>query len=439
VGDTTGLPKFAEAHRLADSASPSLPAQGDLLSRGGQVKGAVTGSLPGGEQGTLAHYTYSYTTTDSDHHTETHHRFFTIVVTAVPESIGFMPALGFAGSESEMSGFGAAPGESVQVDLGGDKGLDGAHCYRYKGASENFTRQLLSPALVDWLARSESDLGFELADGVLCTSRKGYLEDGAALEALCAEAAHLTAAIRSESEEEEGTGGAAAAAAKDPNASDPRVEAALREVAIDPPADVNAAEATFRRHVSRSPRAIWRSLGYAVVIAAVLNVPGAAIPILLAVAGSWIALAAIEALLVAITFFFVFRKEVRQTAQGSAGEAFFRGYARSRGMKLEEPLHFAATHAEARLAWKPDRVLTGPLPGGGEGSLCIHGDGSKRADRIAVVAGPAGPVAESELEAEPKGLSAKDLDTYLEQLAGEDALRSASPETAVPRATTAPQ
>jgi hypothetical protein len=29
-------------------------------------------------------------------------------------------------------------------------------------------------------------------------------------------------------------------------------------------------------------------------------------------------------------------------------------------------------------------------------------------------------VAESELEAEPQGLTTKDLDTYLEQLAGED-------------------
>jgi hypothetical protein len=89
-------------------------------------------------------------------------------------------------------------------------------------------------------------------------------------------------------------------------------------------------------------------------------------------------------------------------------------------MRLEEPLRFAATHAEAKLPFRPDRVLTGPLPGGGEGSFCIYGDGSKREDRVAVVAGPAGPVAESELEAEPQGLTTKDLDTYLEQLAGED-------------------
>jgi hypothetical protein len=426
MNDDSGLTKFAAAHGLTTGGSAALPQEGDLLNRGGQVKGAGTGSLPGGETGTLAHYTYSYTTTDADHHSHTEHRYFTIVVTSIPESIGFMPSLGFSGAESEMAGAGAALGETVQVDLKGFPELHDAHCYRYKGASEIFTRRLVSPALLDWLARSDTDLGFELSDGVLCTSRKGYLEDAKSLETLCADATHLTAAIRSESEEQQGTAGGESAAAKGPEA-DARVEAALREVAVLPPSDINAAAATFHRHVSRAPATIWRSLGYAIAIAAILNVPAAAVPILLAVAGAWVILAGIEVVLVAIIFFFVFRKEVRQTAQGAATEAFFRGYATARGMTLEEPLHFAATHAEAKLPWKPDRVLTGPLPGGGEGSLCILGDGSKRADRIAVVTGPAGPVAESGLEAEPQGLSTGDLDTYLAQLAGEDRATSAQP------------
>jgi hypothetical protein len=424
MDDDSGLGRFAAAHGLTDRVPGALPAEGDLLSRGGQVKDAAAGTLPGGEAATLAHYTYSYTTTDADHHSHTEHRFFTIVVTRIPESIGFMPALGFVGGESEMSGLGGELGEQVQVDLGGYPELHGAHIYRYKGASETFTQRLVSPALLDWLARSEADLGFELTDGVLCTSRKGYLEDAASLEGLCADATHLTAAIRAESQEEEGTGDAEATAAKGP-ATDPRVEAALREVAIDPPADVNAAAATFRSHVARSPRTIGRALRYAVLIAALLNIPAAAAPILLAVAGAWLPLAALELVLVGVLFFFIFRKEVRQTATGSATEAFFRGYAKARGLRVEDPLHFAATHAEAKLAWKPDRVMSGPLPGGGEGSLCILGDGSKRADRIAVVTGPAGPVAEAELEAEPQGLSTRDLDTYLAQLAGEDRTPSA--------------
>lgn len=415
----TPLETFAEAHGLAHSKTVSLPEQGNLLTRGGKVEGAVKGTLPGEVEGTLAHYTYTYTTTDSDNHTETHHRFFTIVVTQVPESIGFMPSLGFVGAESEMSGFGGSVGEAVKVDLGDDKGLEGSRCYRYKGSSESWTMQLFSPALVDWLARSEADFGFELANGVLCTSRKSYLEDAAALQNLCEEAAHVTAAIREESLEETASGHAEADAAKDPSLADPQMNQALTRVAVEPPATVNAAAPTFASHLRTSPSTFFWALGRAALITLVLNVPAAAIPILLIVAGSYAILAAIELALVAILFFFIFRKRVRVNAAKYGAEAFFRAYAKQRGLVLEEPLKFAATHAEAKLPFKPDRVLTGPLPGGGEGCLCVLGDGSKRADRVAVVAGPAGPVAESELEAEPQGLSAKDLDAYLEQLAGE--------------------
>jgi hypothetical protein len=414
------LQSYAKAQNLRFRAGGSLPPHGNLLTRGGQAENLVEGALPGGVDGTLAHYTYTYTTTDSDGHSETHTRRFTIVVTAVPESIGFMPSLGFAGPDSEMSGLGGGLEEVVKVDLGGDAGLKGSHCYRYKGASEVWTRRLFSPALTDWLARSERDLGFELGDGVLTTSRGGHLTDAAALTELCEEAAHLTAAIAAESDESSNGGAAEGNAAKDPKANDPRMEEALRAIAVDPPQSIGEAERVFRRHLARSPRTFIHALAYATAITLVLNIPGAAVPILLAVAGAWGPLAAIEGALIAIFAAFIFRKDLRESGRKYAAEAFWRSYAEGRGMRLEEPLHFAATHADAKLPFRPDRVMVGPLPGGGEGSFCVCGDGSKRADRVAVVAGPAGPVAESELEAEPQGLTTKDLDTYLEQLAGED-------------------
>lgn len=413
------LEAFAKAHNLPFRGSGSLPKQGNLLSRGGRVEGLVEGQLPGGIEGSLAYYTYTYETTDSDGNTESHTRRFTLVVTTVPQSIGFMPSLGFSGASSDMSGVGGAIGDVVKVDLGDDARLKGSRCYRYKGASEMWTRCLFSPALVDWLARSENDFGFELSDGVLTTSRTGYLVGGEALTGLCEEAAHITTAITIESDEGADTGSSASNAAKDPNAADPRTEAALAAVAIDPPVSINAAEGAFRGHTARSPHTLTRALGYAVVIALVLNFFGMAVPILLGIAGQWALLAAIELVLIAILTFFIFRKDMRVTGRKCSSEAFFRGYAKGRGMELEEPLHFAATHAEAKLSWRPDRVFAGPLPGGGEGCFCISGDGSKRSDRVAVVLGTAGPIAESELEAEPQGLTAKDLDTYLEQLAGE--------------------
>ena len=141
------LEAFAKARRLTFRESGALPPHGNLLTRGGHVEGLVEGSLPGGVDGSLAYYTYTYTTTDNDGHSETHTRRFTIVVTAVPQSIGFMPSLGFRGPKSEMTGIGSSLEEVVQVDLGGHAGLKGSRCYRYRGASEMWTRRLFSPAL----------------------------------------------------------------------------------------------------------------------------------------------------------------------------------------------------------------------------------------------------------------------------------------------------
>jgi hypothetical protein len=420
VSPSGSLERYAEERNLRFRSGGSLPPHGNLLTRGGRAEGLCEGTLPGGVDGTLAHYTYTFETTDSDGHSETHTRRFTIVVTAVPQSIGFMPALGFRGPRSEMSGIGGSLAEVVRVDLGDDARLKDSRCYRYKGAGEVWTRRLFSPAFVDWLARAEPDFGFELADGVLTSGRAGHLTDAAALTALCEEAAHLTGVIAAESDESSGIGTADDNAAKDPGAGDPRMEAALAAMALEPPDSIRAAEPACRRHLLESPATVWRALGRAALITALLNIPAAAVPILLALAGAWAILAAFELLVIAIVAFFIYRKDVRETSRKFAAEAFWRGYAESRGMKLEEPLRFAATHADAKLPFRPDRVLTGPLPGGGEGSFCVSGDGSRREDRVAVVTGPAGPVAESELEAEPQGLTTKDLDTYLEQLAGED-------------------
>jgi hypothetical protein len=430
VAPADAIAKFAELHGLAFSERSALPEQGDLLCRGGVVEGAAKGSLPGGIEGTLAHYTYTYTWTDSDDHTHHEKRLFTIVVTEVPESIGFMPYLGFSGSESKIAGLAGSLDDMRKLDLGGDKGLEGTSAYAYEGASESWTTQLFSPALIDWLARADGEFGFELANGVLCVGHDGYLNVAEKLEGLCGDAAHLANAIREESLEETATGGAEADAARDPDLADPQMEKALAEVAIASPKTIGEATGRFRSHLRRAPGTFFYALKYALILTVVLNIPGAAIPIVLAVQGAYALLAAIEGVLILIIFFFSFRRRVRDSGQKYAAEAFFRGYAKDRGLTLEEPLKFAATHAEAKLRFKPDRVFTGMLPGGVSGSLVLVGDGSKRADRIAVVAGPRGPVAESELEAEPQGLSAKDLDTYLEQLAGE--VKEAPAATAVP-------
>lgn len=413
------LAKFAADHGLAYPKTVQLPEQGSTLTHSdGKVEGAATGALPGGIEGSLVHFTYTYTWTDSDDHTHTEVRRFTLVVAQVPESIGFLPYMGFSGSDSNLSPM-AGGTEMTQVDLGKNPAFKGARACAYKGTSQSWLTQLLSPALVDWLARSEDDWGFELANGVLCAGRADYLNGADELKAVCEDAAHIAAAIREESLEEIDSGSAEVDAAKDPNAADPAMEKALAKVKTDVPAYLTAALPAYKSYARRSGETFFRAARFALLLTLVLNVPGAAIPIVTISEGAYTALAVIEGVLLLVIFLFAFRSRVGATSRKYAEEDFFRRYAAERQLKLEEPLHFAATHAEAKLPFKPDRVMTGPLPGSGEGSLVLCGDGSKRADRIAVVLGAKGPVAEAGLEAEAPGLSTKDLDTFLEQLAGE--------------------
>jgi hypothetical protein len=412
------LAKFAELHGLAFAPSADLPAQGNTLTRdGGKAEGTASGTLPGGIEGTLVHFTYVYTWNDSDNRTQSETRRFTLVVTRIPESIGFIPGLGFAGPGSQLSANAGAE-DMAPIHLDSVKALKRWSAFAYKGTSESWLAQLLSPAMVEWLTRCDEDFGFELAGGVLCAGRAGHLDEPRELEALCADAAHLATAIREESLEEVGTGGASEAA-RDPDAADPEMEAALKAVPLDPPADVTAARTAFAGHLRRSPPVLRRALRSGLIWALVLNIPSMAVPLLLIDSGQYALLAAIEAALVGLIAFFFYRRRVRAGAEKFAAEAFYRAYADERELTLVEPLHFAATHAEAKLPFRPDRVLSGPLPGGAHGALVLVGDGSKRADRIAVVAGPKGPIAEAELQAEAPGISAKLLDGYGERLSGE--------------------
>ncbi|HET7122280.1 MAG TPA: hypothetical protein VFI17_13640 [Solirubrobacterales bacterium] len=419
AADAGSLSKFAESHGLSYSPSAELPAQGSTLTReGAKVEGAATGALPGGIEGTLCHYTYTYTWTDSDDHTHSEERRFTLVVTQIPESIGFLPYMGFSGSESNLSAL-AGSTEMTKVELPYTEPFEGARACAFKGTSENWLAQLLSPALVEWLGRSEDDWGFELANGVLCCGRDGYLGDNAALATVCEDAAHIASAIRAESLEELDSGDGSRNAAKDPDASDPQMEKALAKVKTDPPEYLTAALPAYRSYARRAGATFLSALKFAVLLTLILNVPGAAIPIVTITEGAYAALAVIEGSLLLVIFFFAIRSKVKSASKKYAEEDFFRSYAEKRGLSLEEPLHFAAAHAEAKIPFKPDRVMSGPLPGGGAGSLVLCGDGSKRSDRIAVVLGPKGPLAEAGLESEAPGLSTKDLDTFFEQLAGE--------------------
>ena len=156
------LAAFAESHGLSFAGPVALPAQGATLTQGsGKVEGAATGALPGGIEGTLARFVYVHKSTDSDGHTTEERRPFTLVVTAIPESIGFVPYLGFSGPASKL--YPRAGGEDMApIALSMSEALKDGPAYAYAGSRRRWLAQLFSPALVQWLGRCAEDFGFEL-------------------------------------------------------------------------------------------------------------------------------------------------------------------------------------------------------------------------------------------------------------------------------------
>lgn len=408
-GPAGSLKSFAEQNGLAYAPSVSLPQQGALLGEGGDQKGTATGTLPGGLEGTLAYYTYATTTTDSDGHSTTHHHQNTIVVGRIPESIGFAPSLAFRGP-SMLSALGIQ-GDTKQVKAVGDA-TKGAIAFAYEGTSEAWLTQLFSPALIDWLGRSPDNFGFELSGGVLCAARSDYV-GGDQLQSLCTDAAHVAQAIANECQEAVDSGQAATQGAHS-KAADPGTEQTVNEVVGDSvPDHLGATTGAFRSHLFASPGTYATALLWALVIAAILNVFLLAITINLIVANSYGGLVIFEGALLLVCFLIALRWRVKDKVSSLDPEAFFRGYARSRHLQVVDPLQFAATNADAQLPFEPDWVFTGTLPGGArDEALMLKGDGMKRSDQIAVVAGPSGPVAATELTATAPGLSVANLDEY---------------------------
>ena len=398
------LEQFAKANGLQYAQTVELPSEGAMLTHSsGKVEGVASGALPGGGNGSIAHYVY--TTTDSDNNTEHHHR--TIAWTRVPESIGFVPYLSLPASFA-----GGVKMKKVELD---QKLPQGDVC-AFEGTSDSWLRQLFSPSLLDYISRSPADESFELTNGLFCVQRGSYLADQGELRGLCADLAKLAGAVREESREEAESGDTSEAA-KDTTTDDPAMERALAAVKLDgSPAAVSTAVPAYRRHLMRRPIEWIKAIGAAILITLVINIPAAAIPILLAVNGALVWLVAFEALIFFVVAYFAIRGRFRDLSKQYAQEAFYRAYAADRHLQLTPPLSFSAAHAEAGVGFKPDRVFQGRLPGGADGALAFRGDGTTRESQIAIVTGPKGPVASAELRSSPGGLSAKDLDDFSARL-----------------------
>jgi hypothetical protein len=400
--ETAALDDFASVHGLEATGDPRLPAEGDLLGRDNLVvHAAIRGQLPGEEPGTLAHLSYTYRSNDTTHTAER-----TAVVLRVPESIGFAPYLGSGGAVLSTKSFELEGGGSVRAA----DGIDDA-----------WLREVFSPALSDWLERSPDDFEWELSHGVLCASRGGYLTKDSDLARLCTDAAHLAMTIREQSLQEVDSGQASRTAAKGKEDGESRLtRLMLPLVKFDqPPADIAAARPRFRELVVRHPSTYLVGLFMTLAITLAVNIIGGGIfGLLLNLPSPGRAVLIFEAIVIGVVGYFTFRAQIRGRTATLAKEAFWVEYARSRRLRVEDPLRFAATHAKAELPGSPVRVMSGRF-GDLEGALMITGDGFKRGDSIALVAGEDGPVASADFEVSAPGVSAEVLDSYSTRLAAE--------------------
>jgi hypothetical protein len=403
----SGLEDYAKAHGLTYAKSIGLPKSGGLLEEDGlSVEGAAAGILSGKERGALCYLHYTY---HSDDHTHEVNR--TAAVVRVPESMGFVPYLAGGGT--------LIVGRDTKT-----RELDGGGSVRVSaGANDEWLTELFSPTFTEYLARNPDDLNWELCDGVLCVSREGHVRDETELGSLCDDAATIATRVREECLEEVDLGEAKRTAAKP--SSNRKFGAKLVDLLLSrttfghPPPDITAARPEFRHQLVRHPSTYFITLWITLLIMLGVNIIGGGIyGLLLNLGNPGQAVIIYQVILFVIIFPLVLRSRINSMSSELAEQGFWNEYIRTHHLTEEDPTTFAATHAKANLPGAPQRVLTGEL-GGVQGSVMLTGDGDKRGDVIALVAGETGPTASAPFDVSAPGISTAALDSYVERLAGE--------------------
>jgi hypothetical protein len=311
--------------------------------------------------------------------------------------------------------------KTVELEGGGSVRADA-------GANDAWLTELFSPAFTAWLQRNPEDFEWELSEGVLCASLQGHVQDETKLQALCDDAAHIADAVRTECLEEVDLGEAKRTAARPTlsrNSSDKLADAILAKTTFNkPPADVASSRPQFRELIVRHPSTYVLALGMTLLIMLGINIIGGGIyGLLLNLGNPGQAVIIYQVILFVIVFPLVLRSRINGITDKLSTKGFWNEYIRTHHLTEEEPTTFAATHAKANLPGAPTRVLTGAF-GGIDSSLMFTGDGNKRGDVIALVAGETGPVAAAPFDVSAPGISTTALDSYVTRLAGE--LRSRS-------------
>jgi hypothetical protein len=172
------------------SGRSSLPPVTDLLRKGDRryTEELFNGTLPGGIVGSLAHYTYEETSTDSKGNRQTTYYHFTVAVTQLPETAPFLSELalqrrfGFRFLDSAEDVFRSRQRVEVESELA-DKRFE---IFTGRDDELNRARQVFTPTFLVWLGEEAHEgIAFELSAGALVVNIKGHLKTAHELDAFC--------------------------------------------------------------------------------------------------------------------------------------------------------------------------------------------------------------------------------------------------------------
>jgi hypothetical protein len=184
----------------------SLPPVTALLRKGDAryTEVTLTGQLPSGPNGVLAHYTYEEETTDSEGNRQTSYYHFTVVFCELPEVATVVSELalqrrsGFRFLDSAEDKF--RKRQRVEVESEDfDKRYE---AFIGEHDDINMARQIFEPTFLVWLAENApNSFSFELVAGALCLAVKAKLESADQLDGVCASAGVVASRLVGEARE----------------------------------------------------------------------------------------------------------------------------------------------------------------------------------------------------------------------------------------------
>ena len=198
---------YAAQRGLSFAPAGRLPDTTPLLTAGSrrETEDVMTGNLPGGVHGTLAHYTFYVRSQSSDKGTRHVPYPHTVVLTQVPESAIFLKRLTChgLGRLKTVSLFGLDFSDDAEVELESSVVRKRFQIKTSETQDQAWLRELFTPTFIDWLATGTPDgFSFELVDGLLVVAISERYKRADQLDALCAVARYVRDRIQAEVRED---------------------------------------------------------------------------------------------------------------------------------------------------------------------------------------------------------------------------------------------